>query len=143
MQKTTRTLVIAGLAWALIATATAPRNATAQEAGAPGVEVTTAVIATDVQDREPVGEGTSFDADVGNLYFYTAFEGDFPEQQLEHVWLHEGEEVARVRLTVRAPRWRTWSVKTMPAEPAGDWTVRIVDADGAELEAVEFTISDA
>lgn len=136
MQKTARILAMAA-ATAMIATA----PATAQDAEPQSdVEVTRAVVATGVADREPVGEATSFAATAGTLYFYTVLEGDFPEQRIEHVWLHEGEEVARVGLNARGPRWRTWSTKTLPADPAGDWTVRVLDASGTELESVDFTI---
>lgn len=138
MSRTTRMLITAGVFGAIIASS--PEDAAAQDAAGSAPDVTRAVVATGVQDREPVGEATSFDANVGTLYFYTVLEGDFPDQQVEHVWLHDGEEVARVPLTVRGPRWRTWSMKTMPAEPSGTWTVRVLNASGAELETVEFTV---
>ncbi|MBW3552276.1 MAG: DUF2914 domain-containing protein [Gemmatimonadetes bacterium] len=137
MVPTARTLLLAGAACALLITA--PRPAAAQQEPSP-VEVTRAVVATGIEDREPVGEATAFPADVGTVYFYTVFEGDFPEQQLEHVWLRDGEEVARVPLTARGPRWRTWSAKAIPAEWAGSWTVRVVDANDAELASVDFTV---
>lgn len=114
---------------------------TAQQAEPdPAMEVTRAVVASDVVDREPVGEAESFAAGVGQVFFYTVLEGDFPETQLEHVWLHEGEEMARVPLTVRGPRWRTWSSKTIPAEWAGNWEVQLVDGAGTVLETVSFTV---
>lgn len=138
MPLTARTLVLAGAACALLITA--PRSAAAQQDPPSPVEVSRAVVATAVEDREPVGEATAFPADVGTVYFYTVFEGDFAEQQLEHVWLRDGEEVARVPLTARGPRWRTWSAKAIPAEWAGSWTVRVVDASGAELASVDFSV---
>lgn len=130
------TRILAGLA--ILTAAATP--AAAQETPASEVAVTRAVLATGVQDREPVGEATSFGADVGTIYFYTVFEGDFPEQQLEHVWIRDGEEMARVPLTARGPRWRTWSSKAIPADWAGAWTVKVVDAAGNELESVDFTV---
>lgn len=112
----------------------------AQDADTAGIDVTRAVVATEVQDREPVGEATSFGADVGTVYFYTVFEGDFAEQTVEHVWVREGEEVGRVPLTVAGPRWRTWSAKTIPGDWTGSWTVSVVDSGGTELESVDFTV---
>ena len=138
MPPTARTLVLAGAACALLMTA--PPSAAAQEDAPSGIEVSRAVVATGIEDREPVGEATAFPADVGTVYFYTVFEGDFGEQRLEHVWLRDGEEVARVPLTARGPRWRTWSAKTIPSEWAGSWTVRVVDANDAELASVEFSV---
>lgn len=127
------------LAAALAASAASPAAAQQGEADA-AMEVTRAVVATDVVDREPVGEAESFAADVGQVFFYTVIEGDFPETQLEHVWLRDGEEVARVPLTVRGPRWRTWSSKSIPAEWAGDWEARLVDADDNVLATAAFTV---
>lgn len=111
-----------------------------QESTAP--EVTRAVVATDVQDREPVGVDSTFAAGVGTVYFYTVFEGDFGETTVEHVWMREGEEVARVPLTVQGPRWRTWSSKEILPDWAGSWTVKVVDADGTEHASVDFTITE-
>ena len=122
---------------------TAPLAAQQQDQAADnGVQVTRVVVATDVQDREPVGEAGSFPASVGTVYFYTVFEGDFPPSSFEHVWARDGEEVARVEVNARGPRWRTWSAKQIPADWTGAWTVTVVDAQGNELESVEFTVGD-
>lgn len=112
----------------------------AQDPDSAGIEVTRAVVATEIQDREPVGEARVFGADVGTVYFYTVLEGDFAEQRVEHVWVREGEEVGRVPLTVTGPRWRTWSAKAIPGDWTGSWTVSVVDAGGTELESVDFTV---
>jgi hypothetical protein len=125
----------------LAATALAAQDEPAQDEPAQeSLEVTTAVVATGVQDREPVGADSAFSADVDTVYFYTVLEGEFGERQLEHVWLRDGEEVARVPLTVRGPRFRTWSSKTIPSDGAGSYTVRLVDEDDAELASVDFTV---
>lgn len=125
----------------LCACAVLPRTAAAQQTPAEAdLTISRAVVATDVQDREPLGEATSFGADVGTVYFYTVFEGDFGERQLEHVWIRDGEEMARVPLAVRGPRWRTWSSKAIPADWSGNWTVRVVDEQGTELESIDFTV---
>ncbi len=111
----------------------------AAEAG-PAIEVTEAVIATGVEDRQPVGVADSFGADVERLYFYTIFEGDFPETQVEHVWLRDGEEVARVLLRPRGPRWRTWSSKAIAPDWTGEWEAQVVGPDGEVLASASFTI---
>lgn len=127
---------------ALAAVLVAAPAASQQTEPDPDLEVTTAVVATDVVDREPVGAAESFATDVGQVYFYTVFEGDFGETQLEHVWLREGEELARVPLTVRGPRWRTWSSKAIRADWTGAWEVQVVDAAGNVLATASFTVGD-
>ena len=120
----------------------APLAAQEEAMEAPPVEVTQAVVATDVQDREPMGVDTTFVADVGTVYFYTVFEGDFGEMQVEHVWMRDGEEIARVPLTVRGPRWRTWSSKEILPTWTGSWTVMVVDSAGNEHASVDFTVTE-
>jgi len=128
----TTTMLLLGSATALAAQEPA-------EKAAP-FEVAEAVIATGVVEREPVGVGTEFPATVGTLYFYTIFTGEFDEARVEHVWLHEDKEMARVPLTVRGPRWRTWSSKSILPEWTGRWTVRVEGADGTVLRSTEFTV---
>ena len=113
--------------------------ATAQEPGTTP-EVTTAVVATGVESREPVGVATSFPASVGRVYFYTVVEGDFQVRTVEHVWVHDGAEVARVPLAARGPSWRTWSSKTIPEDWTGEWEARLVDEDGSVLATAAFQV---
>lgn len=124
---------VLALTVALILASVARTDLAAQEP-----EVTRAVVAAGIEDREPVGETDRFAPDVERVYFYTVFEGDFPESHFEHVWLHEGEEMARIALTARGPRWRTWSSKAMLPEWAGEWVVRVEDENGRELAAARF-----
>jgi len=106
----------------------------------PEVQVERAVLATAVEDREPVGVAESFASDVGTVYFHTTLTGEFGETTVEHVWLRENEEMARVRLEVRSPRWRTWTAKKIPAAWAGSWEVRLVDGNGELLRTVAFRV---
>lgn len=130
-----------GLAFLFLAGA--PLAAQEEEAAeAPAFEVTRTAVATDVQDREPVEADTTFTADVGTIYFHTVFEGDFDEARVEHVWIHEGEEIARVPLTVQGPRWRTWSSKEILPDWTGSWTVQVVGPDGTEHAAETFTVTE-
>ena len=108
----------------------------------PAVDITSAQVATDVVDREPVGSADAFPADVGQVYFYTILEGDFPRSEFEHVWLHDGQEIARVPLMAEGPRWRTWSRKTISPDMTGEWEVQVVDDAGAVLDSASFTIDD-
>ena len=105
--------------------------------------ISSAVVAARVENREPVQQADSFPANVGEVSFYTLIEGDFGERVVEHVWIWNGDEVARVSLTVRGPRWRTWSSKTIPADWTGPWEARIEDSSGAVLASVPFRVGSS
>jgi hypothetical protein len=105
----------------------------AQEA--PEVEL---VIALDVQERQPTGEGTEFSADVGQLVAWTRVTG-LANTTVRHVWRHqEHEEV--IELSVGGSPWRIWSRRTIPAEWTGAWTVEVLDAQDNVLATAEFTV---
>jgi hypothetical protein len=113
----------------------------AQETGpGGGVSIETAVVARSVEEREPVGEATSFPADVGELACLTRVAGASGETSIQHVWFHGSEELARVRLAVRGSSWRTWSTKQILPSWTGAWKVEIQDADGNVLHTVSFTV---
>lgn len=97
-----------------------------------------AQIATAVVDRMPEGSGTTFPADVGELYCWTRVT-DGGGTTLQHVWIYNGEEQS-VSLAIGGSPWRTWSSKTIPADWTGDWRVEIRDADGNVLETLSFTV---
>ncbi len=118
----------------------ASSTAAAQQTAGAGPTVSQLVIATGVENREPTGVGQQFPSDVGTLYAYMVVEGDFPEAQLTQVWMHGTDEIARVPLTVKGPRWRTWSSKTIRPDWTGAWTVKVVDADGNTLQSAAFSI---
>ncbi|HEX3695248.1 MAG TPA: DUF2914 domain-containing protein [Polyangia bacterium] len=58
---------------------------------------------------------------------------------IEHVWLHDGVEVARHYLPVGSDRrWRTWSRHRV--DP-GEYEVRVFGPDGAFLTKTTFTVA--
>lgn len=107
------------------------------------IEVARAIVATDVQNSEPVEPSELFSADVGTVYFFTELRGDFAPTTVEHVWLHEGEEVARVSLNAQGPRWRTWSSKRILPTWTGSWTVQVIGPAGDVLSSEQFEVGTA
>lgn len=141
-----RTSFTAAAALAAMAAMSMPAPARAQESsgdspGDAGLSVERAAIAEEIQDREPVGEGTTFPADVGELVCFTKITGAEGETAIYHVWMRGGEEKARVELPVRSSSWRTYSRKKIPAEWAGEWTVKVEDAQGGLLQELAFTVT--
>lgn len=101
-----------------------------------------AVVATGVEEREPVGEAEEFAADVGTLFCFTEVTGAGEASQVVHVWFHGEEEQFRITLPVRGERWRTWSRKRIGAGQDGFWRVVVEGPDGATLAEVPFTVTE-
>jgi hypothetical protein len=75
--------------------------------------------------------------DIGRVYCWSTITGARQDTVVEHVWYWQEREMARVRLAVRAPRWRTWSSKRIAPGWSGSWRVEVVTTDGTLL-AVRF-----
>lgn len=101
-----------------------------------------AVIALDVEEREPVGESVFFRPDVGQILCWSKIVGASDETVIYHVWRHGPTERAKVELPVRSSAWRTWSTKKILPSWTGDWEVEVQDADGNVLETLSFTIGE-
>jgi hypothetical protein len=98
----------------------------------------TAVVCTGVKNRAPVGAADTFPSSVGRLTCFSEVRGT--TDKIVHVWYHGNTEVRRIELPVRAERWRTWSVKTIPAKWTGEWRVEVQGADGSVLATARFKI---
>ena len=98
------------------------------------------VIALDVEERQPIGEGTEFSADVGQLVAWTRVTG-LSNTTVRQVWRYQGHEEV-IELSVGGSPWRTWSRRTIPAEWTGAWTVEVLDAGGVVLATADFTVGE-
>ncbi len=92
-------------------------------------------IGTGVRNRQLVGRNDSFVAGT-QVWFWNRVEGGAQGERIEHVWLHEGIEAARIALNIGGPRWRTQSSKTLRS--AGAWAVEARDSGGRVLARTEF-----
>lgn len=100
--------------------------------------VSRAEICTGIENREPVGGADSF-TDVDRLYLFSEIKDAGENSRIKHVWYFGDTEVLEVELTVKGPRWRTWSNKNIH-DMKGAWRVDIVDSAANVLRSVPFTV---
>jgi len=105
-----------------------------------GISVEESTVCLGVEDREPVGAAEEFPADTGRVYCWTNLEIENPPVTVRHVWYYGDEKKSEVVLSVRFPRTRTWSYKTIPPSWTGDWHIDIVLDDGTVLKTLTFRI---
>ncbi len=104
-----------------------------------GLKVEKTVVATSVENRDPVGESKEFTASAGTLYCWTRILAQTPPATIKHVWYLGGEKVFEKELEVKYPTTRTWSAKSVKA---GDWKVDVLDAAGTVLSSVTYTVKE-
>lgn len=105
--------------------------------------VTRALLTTEVVDREPVdvlGEEINLSSLTGRVMFFTEIKG-LTNTTVRHNWYFNDEQVASIELSVKAPRYRTYSSKRMIEQFVGHWRVELVDSNKRVLAQKTFSIN--
>ena len=97
------------------------------------------VIATDVQDREPVGGSEPFSKKTEFLFAWTRIKGATEPTKIKHIWIHENEVLSSVPLPIRSSYYRTWSRREIEGKK-GRWKVEVRDAQDRLIAAKEFIV---
>jgi hypothetical protein len=101
-----------------------------------GLSVADCGVGTSVASHELVGRGERF-TEGSQVWFWTRVEGGEAGDTIDHVWLRDGEEAARIPLRIGGSRWRTYSAKVLRG--TGRWAVEARDAAGRLLARREFS----
>lgn len=107
------------------------------------LSVLRAYVCRGIEQSEPTEAGKSFiPASDGVLHLccFSEIGGPAVQDTVVHVWYWGDREMARVRLGVRGPRWRTWSTKQVLDEWRGEWRIDITDRYGALLSSLGFSV---
>lgn len=96
-----------------------------------------------VSNKEPLGElnDISFNADGSAVVWIYSEVVDKRGSRLNYVWLHEGSQVATVKVDIRANRWRSYSTKVINQSMSGSWRVELHDGEGRLLASADFLVS--
>lgn len=111
-----------------------------------GLTVSRLIVATGVDEREPVDPASAFSlATTSHLYAFVELANPArTATDVELVWidLASGQERRSYTLEVEAhARWRTWARSAVPKEP-GTWAVLVRDTNGMELARTQYQVID-
>lgn len=112
----------------------------AGQAAAAELKVLESAITTAVVERRPVDVVEAIPAFGGDLFCFTRIAGAEEETFVEHRWYRGEELVSTSQLPVKSSYWRTYSLKTVAPEMAGEWRVDVVDSEGVVLKSLKFTL---
>ncbi len=104
------------------------------------VKVIEMALAKSVKNRIPEIIGDEVPNNIKRLYFWTKILAKEPPTYIYHVWYYKGEEVARIRLYIKYPIFRTWSFKTIPPSWTGKWKVVVEDENGNQIVEKHFKV---
>jgi hypothetical protein len=133
------------LFWALAAAGIMPLSGFTQEKAKPEtpakeITIARAVMATGVENQEPVGSAETFPASTEKVYCFIEATNISQDTEISFVWFYGDKEVRKITLPLKSgPRWRTWAYKNLGGQK-GDWKVEVKDASGKVLKEVKFKV---
>jgi hypothetical protein len=96
----------------------------------PNPHLVRAVICEQVKDRKPRYESIVFSITNGRVYCYTDFDPVSKKTHIYHNWFRRDTLTAKVKLSLKPPRWSTFSYISLRKTDKGPWRVEITRSDG-------------
>ncbi len=101
-----------------------------------------AVMCEDIQESAPNNQTTVFSVERRTAVCFTAFDPVPQKAVIYHHWFHRDKPSARIKLTLKPPRWSTYSTIQLRAEDIGPWRVEITDEQGNIFHTLRFSVTE-
>ena len=101
-----------------------------------------AVMCEDLNDLVPQNPTTVFSIERRKAICFTTFDPVPEKTVIYHHWYHRDQSSAKIKLTLKPPRWSTYSSIQFRAEDIGPWRVEIKDSQGHIFHVLRFSITD-
>jgi hypothetical protein len=141
------------LVWVLLLPACLPLSAMAQQDAEisppnpaaeppPVLTLKTAVMCEKIQNFDPVYPAVVFSISTERIICYNLFDPVPDQTVIFHKWYRKDTLSKRTRLTLKPPRWATFSSILLREGDKGPWRVEIADETGKILRVLRFSITD-
>jgi hypothetical protein len=110
--------------------------------GASKLSLVQALVCEDVKDGIPSNPAIAFSISAGKIYCYTLFDQIAEDTFVYHHWFFRDKPSARIRLSIKHPRWSTYSSIQLREADKGPWRVEITDAGGRLIKNLRFSVTD-
>ena len=108
----------------------------------PGMALARALMCETITEYEPTYVAVVFSVNRGKISCYTAFENIPSTTQTTHRWYRRDVLVTTKRLTLKPPRWATYSSIQLREADKGPWRVEIFDEKDQLLRTLRFSVTD-
>ena len=118
-------------------------DSSAKQTG-PKALIVQAVVCEGVQSYTPVNPAVVFSIDSGSgkISCFTAFDPVPKNMFIHHAWYHIGRMITRKKLSLKSPKWSTFSSIQLREMDKGPWVVEISDLQGNIFKTLRFSITD-
>jgi hypothetical protein len=100
------------------------------------------VICEEIRDLQPRNVSRVFSIKRGEISCFSFFDPVPTTMFVIHTWYFRDRPSARYRLTLKPPRWATYSTIQLRETDKGPWRVEITDPLGNVIQVLRFSITD-
>jgi len=101
-----------------------------------------ALMCEDLLELIPQNPTSVFSIERRKAICFTSFDSVPEKTIIYHQWFHRDQNSAKIKLTLKPPRWSTYSSIQFRAEDIGPWRVEITDSQGRIFDVLRFSITE-
>jgi len=136
-------LILTGMILLIPCLAWAQNNTGASSAKPPAkLTLTHAVVCETIEESAPQNQAVVFSTAIGKVYCFTLFDPVPEKTVIFHSWYHQDTLSTKRKLSLRPPRWGTYSSIQLREADKGAWRVEVTDQNGRILQTLRFSITD-
>ena len=106
------------------------------------LELFEALMCEDIFANAPRNPTAVFSIKRKKAVCFTSFNTVPQKLIIYHNWYHRDVPSAKIRLTLKPPRWSTYSSIELNKSDIGPWRVEITDESGNVLEVLRFSVTE-
>lgn len=95
-----------------------------------------------IEDYAPQNQGIVFSVAIGKITCFTFFDPVPENSFIYHKWYYRDRLTTRIKLSLKTPRWSTFSSIQLREADKGPWRLEVTDSDGNVLQTLRFSITD-
>ncbi len=95
-----------------------------------------------IKEYAPINQSIAFSLEIGKIYCFTAFDLVPSKTIIYHNWYRNDRLVTSKRLTLKIPKWSTFSSIQLREADKGPWRVEIKDKHKETLKVLRFSVTD-
>jgi hypothetical protein len=95
-----------------------------------------------ITDYKPENPGIVFPTAIGKILCFTLFDPVPQKTVIYHNWYRNDDLVTKVKLTIKPPRWSTFSSIQLREADKGPWRVEITDQKDRVHKILRFSVTD-
>ena len=104
--------------------------------------ITQAVMCEGLKDYAPRNPAVVFSIAIGKVFCFTSFVSVPKNMYIYHSWYRRDRLITTKRLSLKTPKWSTFSSIQLREADKGPWRVEIKDKNSKIIKIMRFSITD-